>query len=192
VDRDVFARCTRLGRQVAEGVTDALEGRPWTHFLPARLFEDLIQAAGGIPSARPVFELIDRLYSSPQLPGLADESALAELDQVVRTCGTGRLDIVLLDVAKRGVLRRLTAAQVAEDFFFVVMCRHALEGRGGILETRGAEWYARRLAEIRRLLWPVVQKAARELVNRPEARALGLTRSERISADDDLRGTVVP
>jgi hypothetical protein len=191
MDRDIFARCTRLGRQVAEGIADALEGRPWIDFQAARLYEDLLQTAGGVGTARAVLEMMDRRRSFPELPGIGDELAIVELDQILRTRGTSRLDMVLVDVAKRGVLSGASGAEVAEGFFFALMCRHALEGRGGILETRGVDWYSRHSATIRRLLAPVTQKAARELVNRPDARTLSLTRSDRISPDDDLRGSVV-
>jgi len=57
MDRDVFGRCTRLGRQVGGAVVDALEGGPWSDFLPTKMLEDLIQQGAEVAefftSARP-------------------------------------------------------------------------------------------------------------------------------------------
>lgn len=193
MDRDIFARGTGLGRQTAEVIADALEGRHWSPFLPERLVESLVQAAGGVSVAKPVLDLIDTLHgATPYIPGFPEpRDPCAQLDQILRNNGEGRLDSVLVDVAKRLISERPTASQVAEEFVFEVIARWSLECRGGLIEKYGPLGYNSRQQEIRTVLRPLVERLARTLVNRPEARALGVTRLERVSADDDLRGTPV-
>lgn len=191
MDRDVFARCTRLGRQVAEAVVDALEGRPWSDFLPTKMLEDLIQQAGGVPSARDIFGLVERSRLFPYLQGFAGDAAQREVDDILRQSGTGTLDMVLAETARRLLPHGTTATETATEFLLTMLMRHCFESRGSVLEARGAVWYESRLPEIRRLLRPLVERSARVLVERPEARVLGIARSERLSADDDLTGSVI-
>lgn len=191
MDRDVFGRCTQLGRQVGEAVVNALEGGPWSDFLATKMLEDLIQQAGGIPSARAIFGLVERSRLFPYLPGFAGDTVQREVDEILRQSGAGTLDMVLAETAKRLLPYRPTAADIARESLLTTLLQHCFESRGGLLETRGATWYESRRPEIRGVLGPVAERSASILVERPGARVLGLARSERLTPDDDLTGSVI-
>src|ERR1700691_3267535 len=97
MDRDSFAKATRLGRQAGQPLGAALDGGDWDPSAPARLLDHLVRSAGGVPSFAQVMSILD----SPLLTRTSREAVCDEIEGTSPAGGV--LDLILSRAAERAV-----------------------------------------------------------------------------------------
>ncbi len=186
MDDDVFGRVTKLGRDAAQAVWRALCGEPWDAFLPKRCLDALFCAADGVHSLPVVVEELAGLRDAPLLSRVGTDPAIERIRSASLEQDGSELDLILLSVAGRSILRGHYEIQgVLRRFCQELLDRIILTGRGGFLEQHGST----RLDQARTVLAPIAAEAAAILTVRPEAKRLNLARPHaNIGPDSDLLG----
>lgn len=186
MDGDVFGRVTRLGRAAAEAVARAIGGESWDPFYAERCIDDLIVAAGGIPSLIVVVGELGALRDAPLLARFQREDALRRIREATHASGSTELDLILRSSAERLILRgEFRLGAILERFFGQLLERSVLTGRGGFMEQYGSA----KLDDARAVLVAVACVAAAALEARPTAKRLGLARPHAaLTAETNLLG----
>jgi hypothetical protein len=108
---------------------------------------------------------------------------LIEVDRAAHGPECGILELHLGAVTQSAILRGETDARpILERFFGLFIERHVITGRGGWLEIDGPRF----VSKAREYMLPIVRSAAQKLLDRPNARVLGLSRAFRITEDSNL------
>jgi hypothetical protein len=186
MDGDVFGRVTRIGRDAAEAVLAALGGQPWDAFCAERCLELLVATAGGVPSLPEVLRQIQDLNASPLLARVQAEPACDEIASIVRRVDGGILDLILRATAQKRMLQGVfDARDIVTNFVVTLLDRAVVYGRGSPIGVRSRA----EIRAARERLRGVATRAAEELLQRPNAKRLGLTRNrQRITAETNLLG----
>jgi hypothetical protein len=160
------------------------EGADWSPFLGARCLDVLYQEASGVPSLPAVLRELETLRSAPLLARTLRETAVERIDDIVRRASGSTLDLILRSVARRSILSgEYDARRVVGRFCETLLDVAIISPRGGFIEQAG---HARK-DDARALLASVAAAAADVLVNRPDAKRLGLARPHaQIQPDTNL------
>lgn len=186
MDGDDFSRATRLGRAVADAVIRASSNEePFDGFTTARLIDHFVQVSGGVVSLPGILAVLDDLSATPLLIATRIDEACARVNEAAHGPECGMLDMQLGLAAQSAILRGQTDARtVVEAFIGTFIDRHVIMGRGGLVDIDGSRYVER----ARELTAPIVRAAAAELIRRPNAQLLGLTRAYHITEDSNLLG----
>lgn len=183
-DWDVFARITKAGRKARAAMESALDGGDLDEGQFARLLDQVVQSAAGIPTAN----LARKVLAAAELARESADSSNAnqflrrcqdELRMAARAPGTSILDLMLEDRVRRAVF----AGQVGErgvlaDFFTDCLIRGTFDCRGGLVERLAVPAKDVELARSRArgLVASVAQEAAATLQAKGRVKNLGLTK----------------
>lgn len=191
MDRDKFAKATRLGRQTGRALETALDRGGWgDDYLPRRFFEVLLSRE--IPSLAPVLDCAREIEHADLLP-IPPLDAVDALDRVAREARGGMLDAVLREEAKRAaVSAEVSPATITSRFGERLFKRFVIDGRGGLRERRGDAYVRERATGIRDLLAPILRDVTASLVERPSGVRRRLTANGVLTADSDLIGSAAP
>lgn len=186
MDGDDFSRATRLGRTVAEGVISvAADDAPFDGFATAQLIDHFVEASGGVACLPRVLAILADLGSQPLLLATRVDEALERVNEAAHGPECGMLDLQFGLVAQSAILRGQTdPAAIVERFIRALIERHVIMGRGGLVDIDGL----RHAERARELTGPVARAAVAELIRRPDAKRLGLSRAFRISESSNLLG----
>jgi len=187
MDRDVFSKVSRLGRDAGDTVCRALAGEDLHPYLLAKVVDTVIRLGGGFAAWPLVKHALDELRDAPPLfAGANRMRAVEAIEDACRSAGRD-LDNVLRQVAVAAALRGEPDPQaVMSRCISVLLDRAVMSGRGGCFERisaaqRPAAW---------KLVQPIADRAARVFVERPEAKQTALAREFKpmIRPHDNLLG----
>jgi hypothetical protein len=186
MDGDVFGKVTRIGRDAAEAVLGTLGGQPWDAFCAERCLELLVATAGGVPSLPEVLGQIEGLNASPLLARVRAEAVCDEIASIERRTDGGILDLILKATAQKRILQGVfDSRDIVTNFVVALLDRAVVYARGSPIGVRGCA----EIRAARQRLHGVAERAAAELLQRPNAKRLGLTRNRpRITAETNLLG----
>jgi hypothetical protein len=182
----VFGRVTKLGRAAADALARAIEGGRWDSFYAERCVDEMVVAAQGIPSLRPIASELAVLHASPLIAPFERDRALEATRDASRGPESTELDLILCRNAERFILRNeFELRPILEDAIRQMLERAVLAGRSGFMQMYGTS----HVQEARTLLAPIVARAAAALERRPTAKRLGLARVHaKVTAETDLLG----
>lgn len=186
MDKDVFSKVSRLGRDAGDALVRAVRGEPFEKFLPCRVVDRVISIEGGISIWPTVKEEFERLESAPLLADAMRAETINRIDLIARS-GGGELDKLLRNVAQSALLGGVYQPRIVMTrFVAAVLDRAILSPRGGCAQRLS---FAER-QHAKDLLRPIAARAATKLVERPDARKLGLARphNPKLKAHDNLLG----
>jgi hypothetical protein len=186
MDGDDFSRATRLGRVAADAIwATVANDAPFDGFATGQLVDRFIEQAGGIPSLPVTLAILADLASEPLFVQARADDALARINDASHGSECTTLDLQLGYVVESSVLRNVIDPQtVLERFVQEFIERNVIMARGGFVETYGIE-HAERARDV---VAPIVRAAAEELLRRPDAMRLGLSREflQRLSETSNL------
>jgi hypothetical protein len=174
VDGDDFSRVTRLGRVAADAIwATVTNDAPFDGFATGQLVDRFIEQAEGIPSLPGTLAILADLASEPLFLQTRSDEALARLNAAAQGPECTMLDLQLGHVVESAVIRSVIDPQtVLERFVQDFIERNVIMARGGFVETYGLE-HAERARDV---VAPIARAAAEELLRRPDAKRLGLSR----------------
>jgi hypothetical protein len=188
MDGDDFSRATRLGHIAAESAWEAIvNDAPLDGFATGQLIDRFVEHAGGIPSLPSILALLADLASKPLFVQARADEALARITEAVHGSECSTLDLQLGQVVESAVLRNQIDPQpILQRFFQGFIERNIIMSRGGFVETYGLQ-HAR---AAQALTAPIARAAADEMLRRPGAKRLGLSREffQRLSENSNLLG----
>jgi hypothetical protein len=188
MDGDDFSRATRLGRTAVAAIWDSISnGAPFDGFATGQLIDRFVGHADGIPSLQPILTVLEGLAAEPLFiqAGIAD--AIDRVDDAAAVADATMLDLQLRDVVTSSLLRNeIDPRPILERFFAEFIERNVIMARNGLVESHGLQ----HAQAARDLIAPLVRAAAAELLRRPDAKRLGLTREffERLNENSNLLG----
>ncbi len=186
MDGDDFSRVTRLGRVAAHDIWATITNdAPFDGFATCQLVDRFIEQAGGIPSLPGTLAILADLASEPLFVQARADEALVRINEVAHGSECTTLDLQLGQVAESAILRNVINPQtVLERFVQKLLERNVIMGRGGFVETYGLE-HAERARDV---VAPIAHAAAAELLRRPDAKRLRLSREflQRLSETSNL------
>lgn len=186
VDRDVFSKVSRLGRDAGQAIMFGVTGGDFDPFPCAKVIDKVMLYAGGVPSWPRVKQVLDAFRAEPLFAAAKLEQTAQAIDAACRSEG-GDLDNVLRQAAIGSLLAGHTTPEAAASRFFLdVVDRAVLSPRGGCFERMSVE--QRRMA--REMVRPLSEEAARLLTRNPNLKQTMLARRYRpsIEADSNLLG----
>jgi hypothetical protein len=185
VDGDEFSKAPRLARAAAEAVLATVRGAVFDPFHIARFYEHIVQEAQGIKSLGVILKVFDDLRSMPLLIPARTEEACGRIEDAGHGSDCGMLDLILVGVAQSALLRRETdKTAMVEKFAQAIADRFVITGRGGLIDMNGISY----VQIAKSLMSPIMRDVARELVRRPNAINLGLSRQFRLTHESNLLG----
>lgn len=186
MDGDDFSRVTRLGRVAAEDIwATVANDAPFDGFATGQLIDRFIAHAGGVPSLPGTLAILADLASQPLFVQARAEEALARINEGTHGPECTTLDLQLGQVVESAVLRNVIDPQsILERYIQEFIERNVIMARAGFVETYGLEHAAR----AREVVAPVARTAAEELLRRPDAKRLGLSREflQRLGENSNL------
>lgn len=188
MDGDDFSRVTRLGRTAVDAMwTSITTGAPFDGFATGQLIDRFVGHAEGIASLPNVLAVLEDLAATPLLVQTRTDEAIERVHDAAGVGDGTMLDLQLRDVVTSALLRNEIGPQrILERFFEQFIERNVIMARNGFVETHGLE----QAQAARDLTAPLVRAAAEELIRRPDAKRLGLTREffERLNETSNLLG----
>lgn len=186
MDGDDFSRATRLGRMAAEAIWETVANdAPFDGFATGQLIDRFIAHAGGIPSLPDILAILADLASQPLFVQTRTDETLARINEAAHGSECTMLDLQLGHIVESAVLRNVIDPQpILERYVQEFIERNIIMARGGFVETYGLEHAGR----ARDVIAPIARAAAEELLRRPDAKRLGLSREflQRLSENSNL------
>lgn len=188
MDGDDFSRATRLGRTAVDAMWASIStGAQFDGFATGQLIDRFVGYADGIPSLPNVLSILADLAATPLLVQARTDEAIERINDATGVAECTMLDLQLRDVVTSSLLRNEIDPQpILERFIEQFIERNVIMARNGFVESHGLE----HAQAARDLTAPLVRAAAEELIRRPDAKRLGLTREffQRLNETSNLLG----
>jgi hypothetical protein len=188
MDGDDFSRATRLGRTAVAAIWDSISNDvPFDGFATGQLIDRFVGHAEGIPSLPGILSILADLAAEPLFVQARTDEAIDRVNEVADGGDCTMLDLQLRDVVMSALVRNeIAPLPILVRFFERFIERNIIMARNGFVETHGL----RHAQAARDLTAPVARAAAEELLRRPDAKRLGLTREffERLNETSNLLG----
>lgn len=188
MDGDDFSRATRLGRTAVDAMWASISnGAPFDGFATGQLIDRFVGHADGIPSLPGILSILADLAATPLLLQTRTDEAIDRANDAAGVADGTMLDLQLRDVVTSSLLRNeIDPRPILERFFAEFIERNVIMARNGFVESHGLQ----HAQAARDLTAPLVRAAAAELLRRPDAKRLGLTREffERLNETSNLLG----
>jgi len=188
MDGDDFSRATRLGRAAVDAMWASISnGDPFDGFATGQLIDRFVGHAEGIPSLPNILSILADLAATPLLVQTRTDEAIERVNDATGVADGTMLDLQLREVVTSSLLRgEIDPRPIVERFFEAFIERNVIMARNGFVESHGLQ----HAQAARDLAAPLVRAAADELLRRPDAKRLGLTREffERLNETSNLIG----
>lgn len=189
MDGDDFSRATQLGRTAVGALWDSISSDvPLDGFSTVQLIDRFVGHADGIPSLPRILSVLAELATEPLFAHSRIDEAIERVNEAGRGPECSMLDLQLCDIVASALVRnQVDPRPILIRFFEAFIERNVIMARNGLVETHGL----RHAQAARSLTSPIARAAADELLRRPDAKRLGLTREffERLHESSNLLGS---